>query len=155
MLKPDELDVHEVFHRVNDSFIRRLELIFAPEDLVAAFHLQANANDLQCQIEALCVVDSEEEIDYVLVDFLGIHLKPQVYEASTAVELFEDCALLFTHNALRGNVKHVIYRVSRGPVDERVVSQKKGKMRQTWPSWTILKILFFQLVPYVHTDDSA
>lgn len=77
--------------------------------------MRANASELQCQIRALNTKDSPAGIDYALVDFLGFHLKPQVYEASigAAPARSNEYAMLFTRNALRGSVKHLVYEVSK------------------------------------------
>ncbi|KAH7716293.1 hypothetical protein AAVH_16292 [Aphelenchoides avenae] len=109
-----EKDLESLFHRLNNSFIRRLALSFLPEDLPAPYYLQANADN--------------EEIDGALVDFLGVHLKPQTYEASTGVfaDLAKDYAMLFTRNALRGNIKHLVYSLCEAPAPDCIFPELFG-----------------------------
>lgn len=73
--------------------------------------MQANANGLQCQVGALHVVQSGGAIDYALVDFLGGHLKPQVYVALMTGELSEDYVMFFKHSGLRSNIADLVYEV--------------------------------------------
>ncbi|KAH7702489.1 hypothetical protein AAVH_30352, partial [Aphelenchoides avenae] len=42
-----------IFHRVNNTFIYRLELSFLVQDLPLPYCLRANADDLQCTIRVL------------------------------------------------------------------------------------------------------
>ncbi|KAH7691401.1 hypothetical protein AAVH_40084, partial [Aphelenchoides avenae] len=79
----DEQDLQELFRLVNNAFI------------------QEEAEEHQ--------FGRAVGIDYALVDFLGVQLKPQTYEISTVFDLHEDCAVLFTHDALRDRVKHLVY----------------------------------------------
>ncbi|KAH7709225.1 hypothetical protein AAVH_23516 [Aphelenchoides avenae] len=89
----------ELFDRVNNAFVDRLVLSFRRENLSVLHGLRARVDDLQCQIRALRVTDAVEEdgnkvaLDYALIDFLGVHLKPQLYEATTSEE---GHAMLFT-----------------------------------------------------------
>ncbi|KAH7711667.1 hypothetical protein AAVH_21024, partial [Aphelenchoides avenae] len=104
LLGPEGLFLH-----ANNAFVHRLALSFDRERLLPLYYLHANASELQCHIGALFVEASDEEIDFALVDFLGICLKPQVYEASTDGELCEEQAMLFTRNALRQHITHLVY----------------------------------------------
>lgn len=105
-----------LFHRFNNAFIHRLELSFRPQDLVLPYYLQAKADELQCQVRVLCISDEAARIDYVLIDFLGTRLKPQVYETwSSSRGCHEDYVMLFMHKALRGTVKNLVYDVSKTP----------------------------------------
>lgn len=118
----DGPQVEEFFHCINNCFVDRLTLSFRPNTHPFLYYLRARANDLQCHIRALHLEYfiwendvREEEIDYALVDFLGVHLKPNVFEMSAHYECCEDNAMLFTHGALRENVKHLAYKVSEAP----------------------------------------
>lgn len=73
-------------------------------------YLRANADELQCRVIALNM--ATDVIDYALVDFLGVHLQPQVYETSALLVYREDFVMLFARGALRRSVKHLEYRVS-------------------------------------------
>lgn len=66
---------------------------------------------MQCRLGVLHVMDPQEVIDYALVDFIGVHLKPQGYELSSDT-VDEDYVMLFNQDALRGSVKHLSYEVS-------------------------------------------
>lgn len=117
-----ERDLFYLFHRVNNAFIHRLELNFSQENLLVLNYLRAKSSDLQCQVKALCVEALRERIDYALVDFLGV-LKPQIFEVrihdmrhtitEAKFDLHEDYATLVAHNALRANVAHLVYKVSK------------------------------------------
>lgn len=112
-----------LFRRVSNAFIGQLRMSFRRNDPPLLYHLKANADNLQCQIRSLQVeVDDDERasIDYALVGFLGVHLRPQVYDVSTwDASCEEDYAKLFAHNALRDSVKHVKYEVSQSPTNGR------------------------------------
>ncbi|KAH7712783.1 hypothetical protein AAVH_19857, partial [Aphelenchoides avenae] len=108
-LVPCDEDVEVLFHCVNNAFIYRLTLDFRPENLPFFAYLRANANELQCQVGALIIICFEAGIDYALIDFVGVHLKPQVYKMSMANEFREDYAMLIAHNALRGSVTQLDY----------------------------------------------
>ncbi|KAH7673225.1 hypothetical protein AAVH_42295, partial [Aphelenchoides avenae] len=111
---PDEEELEMFFHFANNAFIYRLTPSFRPENLPFPYYLRANVKNLQCQVGALHIVKATEEvIDYALVDFLGSHLKPRIYETSIAGELPEDYAMLFAHKALRGNLTHLLYEVGK------------------------------------------
>lgn len=107
----DEQDREELFHRINNAFVRRLTLSFYRAELLYLDYLRANANNLQCQIRRLHIEDSGKDIDYALLDFLGVHLKPQIYEATILFAHREDIIMLFTRTALRDTVRHVVYWV--------------------------------------------
>ncbi|KAH7714037.1 hypothetical protein AAVH_18610 [Aphelenchoides avenae] len=107
----DEAYIDMLFGRVNNSYIHRLTLSFRPENRLRLYHLRSHANHLQCQVRALRIDATAERIDYGLVDFLGVHLEPQVFETSMTREFREDYAMLFACNALRGNVKHLAYEL--------------------------------------------
>lgn len=113
---PGEWDLEMLFHQINNAFINSLSVSFLPEDRLLPFYLRANADVLHCKVGVLHVNGLPEgkadDIDYALIDFLGVSLKPQAYETSMTGELREDYAMLFTYDALRGNVKHVAYWVS-------------------------------------------
>lgn len=111
MVAPRDEDLEEIFHRVNNAFIARLELNFHEENLRLPYHLRANADVLQCQIGALCIEDTSARIDYALLDFLGFQLKPQSYATSIVGELRQDYVLLFAHDTLSDYVTE--YEVSR------------------------------------------
>lgn len=107
-------------HRLNNAFVRRMTLDFWADSLPVIYSLRANDKDLQCRLGTLHIGASYgQAIVYTLVDFLGVHLKPQIYEASFGGgdELSErvdhDYVLLFKHDALRGSVKHLEYEVSK------------------------------------------
>lgn len=109
--RPENLEM--VCRRVDNAFIRRLELGFDPENRALLRSLRANADELQCHVGTFCALfGTEVATDYDLVDFIGVHLKPQKYETEMNLELREDDALLFTRASLRGSVKHLQYRVS-------------------------------------------
>ncbi|KAH7699308.1 hypothetical protein AAVH_33587, partial [Aphelenchoides avenae] len=109
VVAPAEADLETLFRRVNNAFIRRLVIDFLPKDLPLPYYLWANADDLQCQIRALSFRATGERIDYALVDFLGTHLKPRICETWSVNELSEDYVMLFTRDALRGNVTHLVF----------------------------------------------
>lgn len=112
-VRASEHDLDTLFHRMNNAFVRRLSLSFHADDAVFLYYLRANADGLQCQVGALRVLVSSAEIDHVLVEFVGVHLKPRVYEACTRAELPQDYAMLFTRNVLRGNIAHLVYEVRK------------------------------------------
>lgn len=107
-----EDDVDMLFHRVDNAYVYRWTISFRRVDLWRLYRLREKANDLQCQIEILRILDITDAIDYALVDFLGVHLKPRVYNLSTSGQLRQDYATLFKHDSLRGNLKHLHYNVS-------------------------------------------
>lgn len=107
-----ERDLETPFRRLKNAFVHRLILSFGTENLPVLYYLRGNANDLQCRVSVLRIYNSVG-IDYALVDFLGAHLKPQVYERPTVREFREDYAMLFANDALRGSVKHLVYEVSK------------------------------------------
>lgn len=109
---PGENNLEHLFHLVNNAFVRRLSLSFRREHLRLPFYLRANADKLQCQIGALHIRDTEAPIDHALVAFLGIHLKPSIYETSTVGLLREEYAMLFAHDDLCSNLKRLAYNVS-------------------------------------------
>lgn len=112
-MRATEQDLETLYRRVNNAFVDRLELSFHPEDSILLYHLRASASHLQCQIGALRVQAKSVEIDYLLVDFVGVHLKPKAYEMSVwSEDDIEEYERLYTHNALRGNVTHLAYDVS-------------------------------------------
>lgn len=113
MVAPGEQELETLFHRVNNAFIRRLSLRFDRGDLPIPYYLRANGDGLQCEVKHLVVQASEEQIAYALVDFLGTHIKPRVCEIWGDTELIEDYTMLFTRDALRGSVKHLVYLVSK------------------------------------------
>ncbi|KAH7712426.1 hypothetical protein AAVH_20230 [Aphelenchoides avenae] len=109
-------DLTIVLHRLDNAFIHRLMVSFLEENLRFAHYIRANASELQCQIRTLHIDGSQEEqdgravgIDYDLLDFLGAHLKPQIYKSSIADVLREGCVMLLPHDALRSNVTHLVY----------------------------------------------
>ncbi|KAH7695961.1 hypothetical protein AAVH_36973, partial [Aphelenchoides avenae] len=105
-----EQDLETLFHRVNNAFIRVLSFSFYREDLAPLNYLTAKTGELQCQIRSLRIRASTAGIDYALVDFLGVHLKPQVYHFSTYRPRFEEAsAMLFVRNSLRHCVVHLEY----------------------------------------------
>ncbi|KAH7721301.1 hypothetical protein AAVH_11151, partial [Aphelenchoides avenae] len=89
----------------------------------------ARADDLQCQIRVLRVTDVVEEdgnkvaLDYALVDFLGVHLKPQLYEATTNEE---GHAMLFAQRALRDVVSHLVYDLDEEPAPDCIIPELFG-----------------------------
>ncbi|KAH7699168.1 hypothetical protein AAVH_33729, partial [Aphelenchoides avenae] len=107
--RPNNRPLEMLFHRFNNAFVFRLAINFRQMDLPLLHYLRANASDLQCRIRALHIDGAEERIDYDLIGFLGLILKPQVYEVSLRGELHEDYATLFTHKALRDDVKHLVF----------------------------------------------
>lgn len=76
---PSEQELETIFRHVSNTFVHHLELDFHRKDLSFPYYLRSRANDLHCQIMTLHVEESEEGIDYALVDFLGVHLQPQIY----------------------------------------------------------------------------
>lgn len=115
----DERDLDVLFHRFNNAFIQELSLRFDGESLRLPYYLKARANDLQCLIRSLHVGATEHGIDYGVVDFVGAHLKPEIYETKMVDRnlpdydsvLTQDYIMLFSRNALRGNVTHLEYEV--------------------------------------------
>lgn len=120
VMEDSERELERRFHDINNSFVDRLSLSFRPEDRPFLYYLRANADDLQCHIGALHLEyllgevehDTEGPVDYALVEFLGVHLKPRIYEMSANKEFREDYAMLFTYGALRSSVKQLVYKVS-------------------------------------------
>lgn len=112
MVAPSEQDLETIFHRVKKAFVHRLWLSFDQEHAPLLQRLRENTDDLQCRIRVLHIGNAWVAIDYALVDFLGAHLKPLIYETSIEHEFSEDYSLLFRHNALRGNLKHLEFEVS-------------------------------------------
>lgn len=111
-LASSEHDLDALFYRVNNTFIHRLRLSFSPGNLPFPGYLRASANDLQCRIGILSIHGSVEKIDDALVHFLGAHLKPKVYETWIVGQLREDYTMLFTHDALRGGLTDIVYKVA-------------------------------------------
>ncbi|KAH7707700.1 hypothetical protein AAVH_25055 [Aphelenchoides avenae] len=101
----------ELLRRVKNAFVHRLTVDFREESLPILHHLRANADDLQCQAGALHIEATADAIDYVLVDFMGAHLKPRICETSMDDYGQEEYAMLLARKALRGTVKHVEYQV--------------------------------------------
>lgn len=58
---PGERNLEVLFHRVNNAFIRRMTLALSRHDLRLPYYLQANADELQCQVGALHVEESRKE----------------------------------------------------------------------------------------------
>lgn len=114
-LLSDEQGMEMLFIRINNAFIHRLTASFRQENLPLLNYLRGNADKLQCRIRVLHIDGTAERIDDGVVLFLGVHLQPQVYETTVAFELREDYAMLFAHDALRGNIKHLAYKVSKSP----------------------------------------
>lgn len=120
-----EADLETFFHRVNNAFIHELEFGgFCQESHRRLCRFLATANSLQCQIGALRIEVSKEGIDYALIEFLGVHLKPHTYEVSMIGKLREDYVMLFTHEALRGSVRHLVCEVSNAL--DGIVNQKRS-----------------------------
>ncbi|KAH7707705.1 hypothetical protein AAVH_25061 [Aphelenchoides avenae] len=107
-----EQDIEALFRRVNNAFIHQLTLNFCREDLRLAQYLRENVGNLQCQLRVLRTRSTSDAIDYDLVDFLGAYFKPPVYATYMHGEVREEYAMLFTCNALRSSVTHVVYHVS-------------------------------------------
>lgn len=107
-----EQDLEMLFRRVNNAFIHRLTLSFHRMDLALPYYLRTNADELQCHVRILRIEGVAEAIDAALVDFLGVQMKPKVYETQMW-NLHEDYIMLFTHDALRGSIAHLAYEVSR------------------------------------------
>ncbi|KAH7716288.1 hypothetical protein AAVH_16287 [Aphelenchoides avenae] len=116
-----ERNFETLFHRVNNAFIHQLTLNFFRECLRLPYYLLANSTELQCKIRTLQVDALDNDIDYALVDFIGVHLKPQVYEAWVDVGTNEEYVMLFARNAVRGNVKYLEYECGGGPAPECVI----------------------------------
>ncbi|KAH7716299.1 hypothetical protein AAVH_16299 [Aphelenchoides avenae] len=113
-----EYGVEMIFHRVNNTFISRLEIGFRQEHLHLLYYLRSNVDDFQCEIRALRVRGTEMVIDYAVVEFLGVYLKPHVYEMWIwAASVEEEYIMLFAHNALRGNLRHLVFEVSDSPAN--------------------------------------
>lgn len=110
-----EEDLEMFFHRVNNAFVHQMALSLRQEDVHHLCNLRAKESDLQCQIRALCIRCLPAEIDYGLVDFLGVSLTPQRYGTSMNGELHEDQVMLFAHEALRRSVMHLEYWASTFP----------------------------------------
>lgn len=106
-----EQSLQKLFHHVNNAFIGRLKLSFRADSIHVDRCLSPNASELQCRIGALHIKETQFGVDYESVGVLGVHLQPQVYEVLMNPEMREEYAMLFTHNALRGTVKHVVYEV--------------------------------------------
>lgn len=100
-----EQELQMRLNRVNNAFVRQLTLSFRLEDLALLRYLRANAGNMQCRIGTVRL-DGQK----AAVDFLGVHLKPQICKTGL-FEHREDYAMLIAHNALRGNVKHFVYEV--------------------------------------------
>ncbi|KAH7712794.1 hypothetical protein AAVH_19868, partial [Aphelenchoides avenae] len=110
MMTPDDQDLQTLFYRVNNAFIQRFTLSFRRENRAFPYYIRAKANDLHCKVDALRVEgEGNAEIDYVLVSFLGLHLKPQVYETWMLRELHEDYIMLFAHDSFRRIVTSLVY----------------------------------------------
>ncbi|KAH7714033.1 hypothetical protein AAVH_18606 [Aphelenchoides avenae] len=139
-----EQDLEKLFHRVNNAFIRVLEFSFCPEDLAPLNYLRTKVGELQCQIRSLRIRASTAEIDYAVVDFLGVHLKPQVYHFSTYRPRFEEAsAMLFARNSLRDCVAHLEYNMFE--------TAERGT--KIVPSVTLLHQRFGEASPMHHTGE--
>lgn len=114
-LATGEQDPEMLYHRINNAFIERLALSFRQRALCHLKYLRANAEDIQCKIGTLRIDGCAAAVDYALIDFLGGHLKPKIYETWMYDLLRRDYATLFAHNALRGKVTHLVYEVSNNP----------------------------------------
>ncbi|KAH7706806.1 hypothetical protein AAVH_25971 [Aphelenchoides avenae] len=98
--------------------------IFCRENTPIFNHLRAKADSLQCQIRSLRVDGAAGGIDYALADFLGVYLKPRTYTTKVADE--EDCTMLFTHRALRGNMTHLMYQFKDHPPPDCIIQNFVG-----------------------------
>ncbi|KAH7694712.1 hypothetical protein AAVH_38237, partial [Aphelenchoides avenae] len=108
---PGEQDVEMLFRRMNNAFIERLTLRFCRENIRLPRYLRSNADDFQCRNRTFHVMDSDEKIDYSLVDWLAVRLKPRICEAFIwSASRVDDYALLFAQSALRGSVTHLEYK---------------------------------------------
>ena len=107
-------NVEELFLRVNNAHIRRLELSFEQQALRFPNYLQDHASRLQCRVKVFgagLVTDEPPAIDYGLVDFVAQRLRPKIYE-NIMLAVAENYALLVKRATLRTTVKHVMYFVS-------------------------------------------
>lgn len=105
-----------LFRHVNNAFVGQLTLQFREKHLRFPYALWGNAKDLQCQVGVLRLMRLDEPIDYGLIEFLGSRLKPQTLETwlqGVREDAEDDYATLFAHNALRGHVTHLVYRVGK------------------------------------------
>lgn len=111
-----EQDEDVLFHLLNNAFVDRLTLTFPPEHRkhdALLYSLRTNANDLQCQIGTLRIEDLEEEVDYSLIEFLCVSLKPHTWETWVAGNLREDHAKLFALDGPRSTIEDLVFRVSQ------------------------------------------
>lgn len=128
LLAPDAADLETLFHRVKNAFIHRLEFNFLQENVHHLHYLRSKADNLHCRIGSLRIQGSAVEIDYDVVDFLGVHLKPQIYAISMLGQLREEYVTLFAHTAMRASVKHLAYEVGEAltrAVSCRVISAQQ------------------------------
>ncbi|KAH7706805.1 hypothetical protein AAVH_25970 [Aphelenchoides avenae] len=126
---PGELDLQTLFHRVNNAFVRRLDLSFQREDLLLPFYLRENSSRLQCRIEMLGIAHEEHKpapIDYALVGFLVRHFEPKTYESMMIGGLREDYATLFAHNTMRGIGCHAICNLTVDPAPDCILPELFG-----------------------------
>ncbi|KAH7709500.1 hypothetical protein AAVH_23224 [Aphelenchoides avenae] len=110
-----EENIEDIFHRINNSYIRRFELSFDQRALRFLTYMRDNAGRLQCRVQILNVGFVEHEppaIDYGLLDFVAQTLRPQISE-NVMLALADDYALLFERATLRVTVKHLMYFMLR------------------------------------------
>ncbi|KAH7703897.1 hypothetical protein AAVH_28927 [Aphelenchoides avenae] len=122
-----EQDLEALFHRTNNAFVHRLALSFDEGNSLLLDCLQANTDELQCQVQILATVgvDVEIDIDDALVIFVGTHLAPQIYHTSM-FEFRADYAMLFAHAALRGSIQHLKHELHYHPAPDCIIPQLFG-----------------------------
>lgn len=121
----NQQDLELLFHGLNNAFVDRLTTCFHREDLSLLHCLRTKANDLQCRIRMLYIEDTLEKVDYALVDFLGLHLRPQICKLEMAREVREDYATLLAYGALRDSVTRWEYQVRKSASSGCTASRKR------------------------------
>ncbi|KAH7714473.1 hypothetical protein AAVH_18199 [Aphelenchoides avenae] len=110
-----EYESDKLLRYVDNAFILRLVFADRETDLAFLRYMQEHTAALQCRIRTLHVDWSMFDFDDKLFDFIGTHLKPQVYTA----ELFPICRdahierelLLFARSSFCDKIKHVEYHL--------------------------------------------
>ncbi|KAH7708195.1 hypothetical protein AAVH_24565 [Aphelenchoides avenae] len=111
-----EDNIENIFHRINNSYIRRFELSFDQRALRFPSYLRDNAGHLQARVQILnagFVEHAPPAIDYGLLDFVAQTLRPRICE-NVMLALADNYAVLFERATLRVTVKHLMYFMLSG-----------------------------------------
>ncbi|KAH7705453.1 hypothetical protein AAVH_27340, partial [Aphelenchoides avenae] len=113
VLRPSSSDHQTLFHRVNNAFVERWSTAFENDALLC--HMRDRASDLRCRIDVLNLHASSDKpanIDYTLLDFVAIGLKPRKLTSHIDVEL-DWHVMLFDRGRMRRTIKHVCHDYCR------------------------------------------